>query len=436
MEKNELSPGASVLSIIGVVRRYLSVSLTIFLISMASGILYATTIKSSYRAQVLLGPPTEHDVKALILGSLSISRSKTPEIYDLTTVPEIFQAFKTNLASRANQQTFLDLYAEKYFGRPLSPQFVDTSADGFNKKVPGSNFAALTVDWHMVDAQSNRLPGFLPRLIQNQFYPILTIRVDSDKQSSRTDLLLSIDWADPKVAANIANDFVDFIQKKTVGQILDLVSTGNDLVRESLENYLQQKRRVAAKQIQSRAKDLERAIKIARALNIVDPTSAFGNYNVISITPPPSFFIHPNSSPQPFPNKKPTQFLPLFNPANVSVEATSPVNSYSPPLYARGFRALELELDLLVTEGSPDHYIENIHSLVEAIKWLDSNKIDPAQINAAAIIRSSTPPTHSFGLTFSAVLFVFALIGIVLVILVSILLYFFDLTRPERSSLR
>jgi hypothetical protein len=95
-----------------------------------------------------------------------------------------------------------------------------------------------------------------------------------------------------------------------------------------------------------------------------------------------------------------------------------------------------MELDLLVTEGSPDHYIENIHNLVEAIKWLDSNKIDPAQINGATIIRSSTPPTHSFGLTFSAVLFAFALIGIVLVILVSILLYFFDLTRSERSSLR
>ena len=60
------------------------------------------------------------------------------------------------------------------------------------------------------------------------------------------------------------------------------------------------------------------------------------------------------------PAQRANQYLPLFNPAHVSVEDSSKrVDGFSPPLYARGVRALELERDILLTATSPDDLIEN-----------------------------------------------------------------------------
>ena len=437
MSKDQLSRTGYGLSIFRLLQKYLGVSITLLFIFVGSGIFYATTTETNYRAQVLLGPPNEIDLQPLILASLSISRSKTPEIYDLHTVPAIFQAFKNNLASRAYQQEFLEANSEKLFGRLLLPTFIDTSADGFNKKVPGSNFAGLTVDWHMSNAQSEPIPWFLPRVIKRQFYPMLTIRVDSDKQSSRTDLILSVDWSDPEVAASLANSFVEFINRKTVEQIKELVQSGNSLVQKSLEDYLAQKRNVAGKQIESKIKELDKAISVAKRLGILDPTNLFGDYNVVAITPPPQLFVHPNSEPNPFPAQRSNQYLPLFNPAHVSVEDSSKrVDGFSPPLYARGVRALELERDILLTATSPDDLIENIHGLQESINWLQNIEINPAEINAANIVRSSVPPNQHYGMSFGWILFVFTLLGLLSGIFLALLLYFYDSVRSDRPDIQ
>ena len=416
-------------------RKYLGASLTLFIVIFAIGIFYATSARNNYRAQVLLAPPNEIDLKPLILASLSISRSRTPEIYDLTSVPEIFKAFKNNLASRAYQQEFLELSSEEIFGKPLVPTFLDTSADGFSKKIPGSDFAGLTVDWQISDTEPSPIPWFYPKFIKKHFYPVLSVNVDSDRQSSRTDLILSIDWVDPQTASIIADSFVQFINRKTVAQVKELVQAGNSLVQKSLEDYLAQRRNIAREQITSSIREIDKAIAIAEHLGILQPTNIFGDFNIVTITPPPQLFVHPNSEPHQFPGQRPQQFLPLFNPAHVSVENSSNgVERFTPPLYARGVRALEIEREILLTATAPDDLIQNIHGLLESLKWFETVDIDSVETNAANIVRASVPPIYHYGLTFGSIVFIFTFIGLVSAIFLALLLYFLDHCRSENPN--
>lgn len=435
MSRSQLSKTNSSLSILSPLRKYFGASIALFFIIFASGIFYATSAKTHYRAQILLAPPSEIDLQSLILSSLSIGRSKTPEIYDLTSVPAIFQAFKNNLASRAHQQAFLESKSEVIFGAPLIPTFLNTSADGFNKKVPGSDFAGLTVDWQMTDGEPSPIPWFIPRAIKKHFYPVLSINVDSDKQSSRTDLILSIDWVDPQVASVLADSFVQFINRKTVEQVQELVQTGNSIVQKSLEDYLGQKRKVAQAQIERKIKELDRAILIAQRLGILDPTSVFGEFNAVSITPPPQLFVHPNSEPHPFPGQRPQQFLPLFNPAHVYVEDSSyKVEGFTPPIYARGVRALEMEREILLTATTADDFIENIDGLLASLEWLEGIDVNLAKTNAAKVIRTSVPPIYHYGQSVGSILLMFAFIGLTAAIFLALLLYFFNHYRSEHPD--
>ena len=83
---------------------------TIFVIL---GSVYTTVRTLQYRAEVLVLPPTEQDLKGLILSLIPINRASSPEIYDLLDFVEIFKAYKNDLASRPAQLKFLQLYGEE-----------------------------------------------------------------------------------------------------------------------------------------------------------------------------------------------------------------------------------------------------------------------------------------------------------------------------------
>ena len=111
-------------------KKYLAIiTFAIFLIA---GFIISSVVQPQYRAEVQLLPPTEKEIKNLILGAIGIGRSTTPEIFDLNTTPEIFKRFKWNLASRSHQYDFLKKYTATVFGSKSEPKYIYSSADGFN----------------------------------------------------------------------------------------------------------------------------------------------------------------------------------------------------------------------------------------------------------------------------------------------------------------
>ena len=101
-------------------RIWVVVVVTAIFVSLGSA--YTTVRTPQYSADVLVLPPSEQDLKGLILSLIPINRADSPEIYDLLDFVEIFKAFKNDLASRPTQLKFLQLFWEFFiilFGKTL-----------------------------------------------------------------------------------------------------------------------------------------------------------------------------------------------------------------------------------------------------------------------------------------------------------------------------
>ena len=165
-----------------------------------------------------------------------------------------------------------------------------------------------------------------------------------------------------------------------------------------------------------------------------DPSNLFGQYNIVQITPPPSFFVQPDATVKPYnPNYLARQSVPLYNPAHVpSIENYSPLEYSSPPLYSRGWRALELELEVIKNRDDIDAYIPNMRQLVAAYDWLSSNHIDPNPLRATSISRAAAPPiTPNIGVL--QIMFVAALLGIIAAVFLTLSLHAISTFRLNRE---
>mgnify|MGYP001356113882 CR=1 FL=1 len=170
---------------------------------------------------------------------------------------------------------------------------------------------------------------------------------------------------------------------------------------------------------------LESAIKIAKELNIRKPTTMFGEYNVVQITPPASFFVAPNKTePRPYIPNNPSQNVPLYNiGAGVSPGQNSVLEQYSPPLYSRGWQALELELGAIKQRKDIDAYIPNMRRLLISYNWLGSRQIDANSINPMRISKPATLPGSKIGWNRLNIIVMATLLGALAGIILPLLAY-------------
>ena len=409
-------------SIVRVVLEKKLLAITTIAIFLIAGFVISSVVQPKYQAEVQLLPPTEKEIEQLILGSIGITRSITPEIFDLNNVPEIFKSFKANLASRSHQYDFLKRFGATIFDSELNPKYIHGSADGFNAKVLGSDFAGLSIGWEL-HQQSSAL-SFLPYFLRNIFDPILTISVDSDRTTGRKDLVLSVTWTNSKIAANVANRYVEFISRQTVLEVIELVQSGLEMHRQSLADYIDHQREIALAIQQDDILKLQSAIKIAKELDIRKPTTLFGDYNSVQITPPASFFVAPNhKEPRQYPHGRP-QYLPLYNIGNLNYQNQESMSEHhSPPLYSRGWQALELELDAIKQRTDIDSYIPNMRRLLVTYHWLDSRHINPDSIQPMRITEPATLPSSQVGWNRLKVMVAALLLGALGAIFLPLLVY-------------
>ena len=395
---------------------YRTISSNLFKISLVSLIFFAVGFgaaiarSQSYRAEVLILPPSEKDLTGMILAQIPLNRADSPEIYNLLSFSSIFQKYKMNLASRTIQLDFLkqqgtDLLNDVDF----TPTYSRTSSDGFSKRNRGRDFAALFTAWRLSKDKILHLPAL------GIGDPTISFGVESDRTTSRPYLALSVSWQDPTIAAQIANQYAEYVNAQTVMEVKDLLLAGLDLREMNIEDMISYQRKMADRSIEDHLYDLNEAIQIAKDLGLKKPTNAFGNFNIINITPPPRFFAHPNSELTPYNPSTGQKHLPLYHPGNIAKSSVISTRLTSvPPLYARGWEALEKERKALSRRSSSDFFIPNIRDLQGQLDWVRSIKPSEVVFNAAQITHSALPSTSATGYSNITVALLTAILGFVL----------------------
>ena len=378
---------------------------TIFVIL---GSIYTTVRTLQYRAEVLVLPPTEQDLKGLILSLIPINRASSPEIYDLLDFVEIFKAYKNDLASRPAQLKFLQLYGEELIQDvEFRPEYQVASSDGFSKRVRGKNyFHELTTQW---------------RLQQNHFFhsprlgigdPVLSFTVESDRTTSRPYLRVAVTWKDPRIAAEFANRYTKFVNERTVAKTRDLLKAGLAVRERNISDMIDYVQKLADRVRNGQLLELTEAIQIARNLGLKGPTNAYGDYNIVNITPPPQFFVGPSATVAD-PDRRSQRILPVYHPGNIAKSENIDRRMLSvPPLYTRGWQALEQERDILQKRTSLDNFIPNIHDLRGELEWVQSIKPEDTIFNAAHIEQPALAPINPVGLNTTQIIFISLLAGL------------------------
>ena len=384
----------------------------ITLLFLVAGVIAAHMRTLSYESHTLILPPSEKDLKGFILAQVPINRSETAEIFDLLSFNSIFQKYKMNLASRVSQSDFLESHLS-IFPQNLNYElsYSATSADGFSNRVRGRNFAELASEWRLANTKLFHFPK------AGYGDPTVSFRVESDHTASRQHLVLAVSYQDPKVAAEIANKYVQFVNDQTTAEVKELLIAGIDIRIKNVEDMIKHQRKIAHRRLDSHVVALNEAISISRSLGIEDPTPSFGDFNVINITPPPRFFENPATEPTPYSPGSAQRYLPLYHPGNLpQYDAGSDLILSGPPLYARGWKALQYERDALTRRTSSDFLLPSIGHLQAQLEWLKA--IDPATVvfNAGQTALIALPSTTARELSNPLVALLFGSVGFLLAV--------------------
>ena len=388
--------------------RWLTVVITTAIFFLASyG--YTTIMVPVYRAEVLLLPASQVEMKELVLAHIAIGRSDTPEIYDRLRFNDIFFTFKQNLASRTHQYEFLHNWlAEEGKEAANLPEFVSTFSDGYRQKMRDGEFVALSLTWSM--SPTARLNP-LYHLLRSP--DVVTIAVNSDKTTfSRRELMLSVEATNPITAAELANDFVELAIEKTNLQVIDLVKAGMEIRKFNVAQFIKHQLTVAQQEREDHIRNLENAISIARNLDFREPTTVFGGYTFVQITPPPSFYQVPTGDLKSYNPHSLAPVLPLYSPVAITHEPASTFEKYTPPLYSRGWLALQNELAIIRSQEI-ELFIPNIRQLLAQQAWMESFNITKDDIRAVNITQSANIPVSPISLGPLMVLILGTLFGII-----------------------
>jgi len=362
------------------------------------GSLYSSMATPRYRADVILLPPTEKELVTFILASIPINRSDSHEIYDLLDVIEIFKAFKMNLASRSHQGNFLENFSLSLPDKLAFPTYKSDSGDGFGKRVRGSDFASLATNWS-IGRHGNGLIEWLNSLFSPNS-ETLSITVNTDKTSSRRDLVLSVVWKDPDTVTVIANKFADYINHQTSAQVMDLLEAGLEIRKRNIVDLITSLRTQAMGERENNILKLKEAIEIARSLKIRNPTRVFGDYTIVNITPPARFFVDPGIQAEPYVPNRTQRYLPLYGPGNAQLQKNhGELRGNSPPLYSRGWEALEEELRILKNRQNPDPFIPNLYQIQSQLAWIDAIDVNESVNSTITFGRRAVKPLNPIGLS-------------------------------------
>jgi len=175
------------------------------------------------------------------------------------------------------------------------------------------------------------------------------IKIESEK-----GLSVSMESDDPEFAANLVNDYISFFDTETILALS--AAARNSLAGQirDIEYTIASKRQMAKQRREDTILRYEEAAEIAGKLGVrdrVDTTNVVQN-----------------------------------NQLNISKSST--------PLYYRGYRALNAEINILKNRKSDDPFISGLRDLQEILALLSSIKIEEEGMHAVTVDQAAYPPKN------------------------------------------
>ncbi len=177
------------------------------------------------------------------------------------------------------------------------------------------------------------------------------IKIESEKEFS-----VSMESDDPEFASSLINDYIKFFDTETIWM---LVAAGRNSISSrirDIEYTIASKRQMAKQRREDTILRFEEAAQIAGNLGVedrVDTTNVVQN-----------------------------------NQLNISKSST--------PLYYRGYRALNAEINILKNRKSDDPFIEGLRDLQEKLALLTSIEIEAEGMHAVTVDQAAYPPKNRF----------------------------------------
>jgi len=274
--------------------------------------LYLFLAEPSYRAEANLLPPQRQDIQALIS-----YRSKANLKIDQYTPGLVYQFFLKNLKSKGLRREYFD-------AQNLAVHYLGDNLD-----------EAANID----------------RIFDKKFNQ--SLRVQADNQDA-VFVVASFAYQDPALAAQWLNQFIAFVNERTVRQLVNDTNASILAEIERVRYQLESKLKLAMRKRQDRIVNLNEALRVAKMLGIENASS----FPVISE------------------NEK------------TAIE----VNTNRSPLYLRGTKALEAEIVVLESRKSEEPFIARLRDIQEKKNFLKSIQIDLDQLSAVTIDTSARVP--------------------------------------------
>lgn len=286
-------------------RRTIIVASVLLSVLVAFG--YLIFAESVYTARAGLLPPQHKDIQGLLVGYRGGEEDIGVERY---TPESVYSAFLDNLNSQGVRREFFE-------ARKLLQHYVS-----------GDSAADINVD----------------RVFDELFSDRLRVLVDKQNKSFVT---VSFSDSDPKLAAQLLNQYINFADRRTVDQLFNDINAAVQSQINLIIDQLDIKLKSAEQRRSDRVTVLREALSVAKALGIKDASTSF-----------------------------------------IMADKTQTglaVNTAQLPLYTRGADALEAEIAVLESRKSDQPFIAGLRDLQERRAFLEGVSIDLDALSATII---------------------------------------------------
>lgn len=330
-------------------RKFLIFAIAAFFVMLS--VIYSLAVSPVYKAEAFFFPPALSDVQALNVAWFNgLEKVEIGTVYDV---------FNRNLKSRSLQRNFFE-------NNGVSQQF----------KVQG-------------------VAGNSDEELFQEFSKVISVGRDKKNKDNSS---LAIEWGDPVIAAQWANDFASIAERETVKYFYTNLKNAVETRVRDIEYTIASKRKIAQQRREDRIAVLEEATSIAKLLNKNEESERVGVIRSISSQPDYK------------------QEMIVGN------------------LYDRGSKALLVEADILRKRKGDDAFIPGLRNLQEELDRLHSININQKELKAATVDQSAYPPEQRIKPKRTLIVILGALLGLMVGVLVAFLVNAFHSYRVNEAA--
>ena len=304
--------------------------ITVTVIAALGSVVYALQQPSIYKAEALLLPPKAKDVQSLNVQGVQEREQGVQEREQGVTA--VAGAFAA--------------FKNNLSSRSLQKKFIDEQG---LMDILAPDRTPETRDFEILES--------FAKVIKIEHVDRALEAVTSEKSSVQFNIKgmsVSMESDDPEFAANLVNDYINFFDTETILALS--AAARNSLAGQirDIEYTIASKRQMAKQRREDTILRYEEAAEIAGKLGVkdrVDTTNVVQN-----------------------------------NQLNISKSST--------PLYYRGYRALNAEINILKNRKSDDPFISGLRDLQEKLALLHSIKIEVEGMHAVTVDQAAYPPKN------------------------------------------